>query len=156
MARQLTKKQELFILAYREHGNQIEAYRSAYDVEKMTNEAVRVEAWRLLKNPIVSQRLKELSDRAATNVVLTRAWVLEKLMLNVQQAQAAADYAAANKGLELLGKTEELGGMFMDRAHVTSDNRHTIESQPLSAFIQHLEDVGGFRDPGEPQKLISQ
>lgn len=57
----LTLKQEAFCQAYLENGgNGSEAYRSAYSVSKMKPDAIAVEASRLLVNPNVALRVKEL------------------------------------------------------------------------------------------------
>ena len=50
----LTIKQERFAQRYVELGNASEAYRQSYDAEDMSDEAIRVEASRLLDNPNVS------------------------------------------------------------------------------------------------------
>lgn len=139
----LTPKQEAFALAYVTLGNASEAYRSAYNCKPDAKPAaIAVEASKLLANPNVALRVSELQERASAKVVLNRAWVLEKLMSNATKAAEAEDYIASNKALELLGKTEELQ-MFVERASVTSDNRHHHSAEPLSPFAQHLAEVLG-------------
>ena len=127
----LTPKQERFVAAYIETGNASEAYRRAYSAAKMSQQAIEVEGSRLLNNPKVTLRLAELRGKVAEQVALDRAWVLERLMRNARIALGeekisivvqpkgkastielkvtARDAAAANKALELLGKTPEVG-----------------------------------------------
>lgn len=67
---------------------------------------------------IVEQRVK--ATAAAVTVkpddeIVSRHWVLQQLVDNVQQAKALDDLSPANKALELIGK--ELG-MFVDRREV--------------------------------------
>lgn len=138
--RQLTQKQLAFISVYIKTGNASEAYRQAYDCTGSSEIAINVSAHRVLKNPKVELRIKELQGRAAQEVVLTRAFVLEGLMNNAREAAALKDFTASNKAFELLGKTEELS-MFVERANVTTDNRHTVEPESLPSFIQHLAGV---------------
>lgn len=110
----LTPKQEAFVHAYLETSNATEAYRRAYDAENMAEATINVKASELLKNGKVSVRLHELQERASAKVVLSRAWVLERLMRNADAAVGKEDFQASNKALELLGKTDELG-MFTEK-----------------------------------------
>jgi phage terminase small subunit len=115
----LTAKQEAFALAYVECGNASEAYRRSYNCKPDAKpEGITVNASKLLADANVALRVQALQSRAAASVVLTRAWVLEQLMHNAQKARAPGvdDFAASNKALELLGKTDEVGGMFTDKS----------------------------------------
>ena len=62
MAEKLTIKQELFAQKYLETGNGSQAYRLSYDAANMSDEAIRVEAHRLLQNPNVSLRVSVLQE----------------------------------------------------------------------------------------------
>lgn len=67
---------------------------------------------------IAAQRAKATASAVtvrADDTVVTRDWVLQQLVGNVQQAQQLDDLSPANKALELIGK--ELG-MFVDRREV--------------------------------------
>lgn len=59
----LTIKQENFCNYYLECGNAAEAYRRAYNAERMKDESVWIEASKLLNNPKVSLRVKELQEQ---------------------------------------------------------------------------------------------
>lgn len=87
-------------------------------------------ASRLTRNDKVVARVAELQERAAANVVLSREWVLERLIENADRAMQAVavkdregnptgEYTyqgnVANRALELLGKEM---GMFVDRKHI--------------------------------------
>ena len=64
-----TQKQDAFAIAYVKLGNASLAYRSAYDAERMSDEAVRVEASRLLARPNISLRIAALrlpAEKAAS------------------------------------------------------------------------------------------
>lgn len=58
----LTPKQEAFCKKYLELGNASEAYRQCYEADGMSNEAIWVEASRLLDNPTVALRVNELKE----------------------------------------------------------------------------------------------
>lgn len=60
MAHGLTPKQEAFCLRYLETGNASDAYRHAYDAEKMKPESVHRKAFELLQNVKIAARLAEL------------------------------------------------------------------------------------------------
>jgi len=56
----MTPKQEAFCLSYIEAGNASEAYRRAYDAERMSDQVIHNKASDLLKRDDVRVRLKEL------------------------------------------------------------------------------------------------
>lgn len=61
----LTPKQEKFCQKYIETGNASQAYRQSYDCENMKDEAVKVEASRLLDNPNITLTISQLQDKHA-------------------------------------------------------------------------------------------
>ena len=77
MAREITEKQAQFVLKYLQNGRQAtKAYRAAYpSAATWTDNAVRVEACRLLKNPAVQATLKN----AKVDVATTRPHRLDEL-----------------------------------------------------------------------------
>lgn len=103
--------------------SQIEAYEIAGYKPDEPN------ASRLTSNDKVQARVAEILGRAAERTVLTKQWVIERLVQNVDRALQAQevmrgdegtgeyryDGAVANRALELLGK--ELG-MFVDRREI--------------------------------------
>lgn len=150
----LTPKQEDFVQAFLETGNASEAYKRAYNVKPTTkNETIRVSAAKLLSDPNITLRVSELQERASAKVVLTRAWVLERLMRNADKALELEDVTASNKALELLGKVDELS-MFVERQNVTSDNRHHHTAEPLSPFAEFLEGAVGSGAKGPTEGSV--
>ena len=74
----LTPKQNKFAEEYVNTGNASEAYRRAYDVSKTTsNEVIAVEGSRLLTDPNISLRVKELQKKEAEAFQITRKEVAE-------------------------------------------------------------------------------
>lgn len=67
----LTEKQEAFVRNIIEGMNQADAYRSAYPNNKMSDKSVWETASKLMKNPKVVSRLKELRDIAAKPSIMT-------------------------------------------------------------------------------------
>lgn len=74
----MTPKQEAFALAYVETGNASEAYRRAYNAEKMSERAIAVEASRLLDHPAVSLRVTSLRKEAEERTGITVDRVLRE------------------------------------------------------------------------------
>jgi phage terminase small subunit len=118
-------KHERFAQELAKGKTQIEAYRLAgYKPDDGA-------AARLSGNVRVQERVKEITERAATRAEVSKSWVMERLMRNAQmclgeeplivpgseegegEVQFRRDPAAANQALQLLGK--ELG-MFVDRS----------------------------------------
>ncbi len=150
----LTPKQEAFVAAYLETGNASEAYRRAYNTSPGCKpNTIEKRACELLKDGKVAGRVAELRERASAKVVLSRAWVLERLMRNADKGAEIADLTASNKALELLGKTDELQ-MFVERSNVTSDNRHHHSAEPLSPFAEHLAEMLGSGAESPPEGSV--
>ena len=150
----LTPKQAKFAALYVELGNASEAYRRSYDVSPDTkDEAIHVNASKLLSNAKVALRVDELQEEALEVSKLNRAWVLKRLMRNVDKALELEDLTASNKALELLGKVDEMQ-MFVERSNVTSDNRHTHAAQPLSPFAEFLTGAIGRGAEGKTEGSV--
>jgi len=77
MAKGLTLKQENFCLAYIETGNASDAYKSAFNTERMKPETVNNNAYMLLKRSEIAARLEELKKPVIEKTQLT----LERVLL---------------------------------------------------------------------------
>lgn len=122
------QRHELFAQAVAKGASATAAYREAgYEA---SGHAAESNASRLLRKAEVAGRVAELQGRAAEKAVLTRQWVLERLVENANRAMQATavkdadggstgeyryEGSVANRALELLGK--ELG-MFVDRREI--------------------------------------
>lgn len=77
----LTANQESFARGIAEGKSYTEAYRSAYKTDRMSPEAINVEASRLKDNPKISLRIKELRDMSAKPTIMTaqkrKEWLTE-------------------------------------------------------------------------------
>lgn len=121
----LTQKQENFVRVYLETGNASRAYRESYKADKMSENAIRVEASRMLDNPNISLTVEMANKKATEKVIkkleVTKEWIIEQLVDIVilgkagDSEDAKANLSASNKALELLGKEK---GMFIDRKEV--------------------------------------
>lgn len=75
----LTIKQENFCNYYIESGNASDAYRRAYSCEKMRDKQVWEESCKLLSNPNVAQRVKELQEEQKNKSDITKERILQEL-----------------------------------------------------------------------------
>jgi phage terminase small subunit len=74
----LSKKQELFCKEYLVDMNATQAYkRAGYSVK--SDNAAAVEAFKLLRNPKIDIRIKELMDERSKRTEITADWVLNEL-----------------------------------------------------------------------------
>ena len=124
---QLTLKQEAFAMGYMETGNACEAYRRAYNADRMKRNSIEVNASKLLNGTKVALRMTELREEAAKRNEVSVDWVMNGLKENYframqavpvldKQGEPTGEYtyqgAVANRALELIGKHL---GMFIDR-----------------------------------------
>lgn len=75
----LTAKQEKFVQNIVKGMSQIDAYKDAYDTKRMSDNAISVEASRLMQNPKITLRQKELVDAVAKPAIMTAQERLEFL-----------------------------------------------------------------------------
>ena len=72
-------------------------------------------ASRLMKVPEIKARIAELRRAIAEKVIVDQVWITNKIVENTLAAMDEKKRDAANKGLELLGRTF---GMFVDRKDI--------------------------------------
>lgn len=75
----LTIKQENFCNYYLESGNASEAYRRAYNCERMKEKHIWEESSKLLSSPKVSQRVKELKEESKSISDITKGRIIREL-----------------------------------------------------------------------------
>lgn len=80
----LTPKQEAFVQNIIQGMSQADAYRSAYDTKRMSDNAIYREASLLVGNPKVAQRLEELRGQLAKPSIMTAQERLEWLTQLIQ------------------------------------------------------------------------
>lgn len=99
----LTKKQEMFVQNIIKGMSQADAYRNAYSVKKMSDNAIYTEASILLKNPKVSNRLKELTEKASIGVIMTaqeRMIYLSQIIKGEAKAKKIVSYRDGAEEIE--------------------------------------------------------
>jgi phage terminase small subunit len=97
MAHGLTPKQERFCIEFFRCGNASEAYRIAYDAEKMTDATINRKAFEVLDNGKITARLDELKSAVAKKVTVTKERAIEVLSNIMEGADKEADRIAASR-----------------------------------------------------------
>lgn len=114
--RNLTLKQENFCLAYIESGVAMEAYRAAYNPQKMSNNALQVESSRMLSNPKIKARLAELRAPAVSSAKITLETHLRDLEKLRDKADQACDFGAAIRAEVARGKA---AGLYVEKVEMS-------------------------------------
>lgn len=114
----LTEKQERFIQNIVKGMTNREAYKDAYNTSSMSEAAIDVEASKLLRNPKVSLRHKELVDMAAKDSIMTAQERLEyltnlikekekeKVLVEGMLIDVPADFNAKLKAIDIMNKMQ--------------------------------------------------
>ncbi|WP_286293649.1 terminase small subunit [Methylomarinovum tepidoasis] len=110
----LTPKQERFCLEYVKTGNASEAYRCAYDADRMKPEAVHVAACRLLEKAKVALRIDELRQ-AIEEEAIADAKARQRWWTQIMYDETA-ELKDRLKASELLAKAQ---GDFIERREVS-------------------------------------
>ena len=102
----------------------------------------------LKANQSILDRVTELQGRVAEGVVLTRQWVIERLIENAERAlqsrpvmdsegKETGEYryegSVANRALELLGKEQ---GMFVERVNTNLTVTEPVDRPPRETYEQ--------------------
>jgi phage terminase small subunit len=116
MPDKLTPKQEAFVLAYLETGNATESYRRAYGAKGWTENALNVEACKMMKNPKVALRIDAAREKVAAKQAITVETLVEEL--NEARIVALSSPRGASAAVSAtLGKAKLLG-LIIDRSEV--------------------------------------
>lgn len=114
----LTPKQEAFALAYIETGNASAAYRQAYNVASETKpETVWSEASRLLADPKVSARVKELREEARALSLVSVGTLTDEL--EEARLKAMGDEKGASAAVSAIMGKAKLHGLLVDKVAQT-------------------------------------
>ena len=119
----LTPKQEKFCQVYIETGNASEAYRQAYNTEKMKPESVNSKGYQLLQQVQITARLDELRAEHKTRHEIT----VDTLVAELEEARKLAfetDKAAAAVSATM-GKATLLG-LVLDKQETAITQAPTI------------------------------
>lgn len=122
----LTIKQENFCLAYIETGNASEAYRRAYNVDRMKPDSINREAKALIDNPKIASRLEELRKPAREAAGVTLEGHLKELAELRDLAKNDGKYGPAIQAEMARGKAS---GLYVERSQIDGDIKITWGEQ---------------------------
>lgn len=106
----LTDKQEKFVQNIIQGMNQADAYRSAYDARKMSDNAIYREASLLMSNPKVTQRISELRSELAKPTIKTAQERMEWLTQLIENDEESTGDKL--KAVDILNKMD---GLYVQR-----------------------------------------
>lgn len=132
----LTTKQEGFSQSIAGGAKQCDAYIANYDTANMSQNAIYIEASRLMDHPNVALRVGALKQAVVAEVIAKRAWDLDKLVTeattNMVGAREDKQWSAANGSLTIIGKAT---GLLIDKVDV--DVSHSLKP---GLSLEELED----------------
>jgi hypothetical protein len=135
----LTAKQEAFAQEVAKGSTLADAYRKAYNAERMKDSSVWCNASKLMSDAKVAQRVKAIQDgmeqSALHDQARLRRLVLERL--HVEATKEENSDASRVRSLELLGKTV---AMFSDRVEQVESSRSASEIE--QELINRLAELG--------------
>jgi phage terminase small subunit len=126
----LTAKQEQFCVAYIETGNASEAYRRAYDAERMKPETVTRNAKALMDNNKIATRLAEMRKPAVDAAQITLESHLQRLHDLSIAAEQAGQLSAAITAEVARGKA---AGIHIEKSEQTVTTRELPAS--INEFV---------------------
>jgi phage terminase small subunit len=98
----LTAKQEAFVQNIIQGMSQADAYRSAYDTQRMSDNAIYREASLLMSNPKIAQRLADISAKADKPKIMSAQKRLEWLTDRIEDE--TVDINAKLKAIDIMNK----------------------------------------------------
>ena len=130
----LTLKQETFVNALLETGNQSQAYRRAYECANMSRGAIDVEASKLTRHPKVSLRLRQFRESKTAEAILT----LEAHMSELQRLRdAAKSVGQLSAAITAEVKRGELMRFYVKQVESAQVNKFSqMSDEELEAFIR--------------------
>lgn len=135
----LTDKQESFVQAVANGSNLSDAYRLAYDADRMSPQAIWTESSVLLAIPKVSNRLISLNSEKENQRRMMAVGRAERVLQRLESlADGAATESVRVRANELLGKT---AGLFTDQVEIT-DNTERTADQIQQSIADRLKRLG--------------
>jgi phage terminase small subunit len=134
----LTPKQEKFAQGVASGMSQADAYRHAYNAEKMKPETIQKRASELMSKGEISGRVRELQEEGAKIAVYTLAEHLSRLDKLSRGAESEGKYAEAVKAEELRGKAV---GFYTERQQIDhTTNGESIQPQVIEIVTPKITD----------------
>ena len=146
----LTTKQEIFVQRLIEGYSQREAYKFAYNCEKMKDESIDIEASKLFNNPKISLRYQELLDEYKEKAKWNRSKAEEKLMWLLDKSQEDIEYrglkqANSNSMLNTIKELNTLTDLYPKKNKEEDVSLEDREAEKIANAILELRERNGIR-----------
>ena len=146
----LTTKQAIFVQRLIEGYSQREAYKFAYNCEKMKDESIDIEASKLFNNPKISLRYQELLDEYKEKAKWNRSKAEEKLMWLLDKSQEDIEYrglkqANSNSMLNTIKELNTLTDLYPKKNKEEDINLEDREAEKIANAILELRERNGIR-----------
>lgn len=146
----LTTKQEIFVQRLIEGYSQREAYKFAYNCEKMKDESIDIEASKLFNNPKISLRYQELLDEYKEKAKWNRSKAEEKLMWLLDKSQEDIEYrglkqANSNSMLNTIKELNTLTDLYPKKVKDDDTSLEDREAEKIANAILELRGQNGAR-----------
>lgn len=146
----LTTKQEIFVQRLIEGYSQREAYKFAYNCEKMKDESIDIEASKLFNNPKISLRYQELLDEYKEKAKWNRSKAEEKLMWLLDKSQEDIEYrglkqANSNSMLNTIKELNTLTDLYPKKVRDDDTSLEDREAEKIANAILELRGQNGTR-----------
>lgn len=144
----LTIKQEIFVQRLLEGYSQREAYKFAYNCEKMKDESIDIEASKLFNNPKISLRYQELLDEYKEKAKWNRSKAEEKLMWLLDKSQEDIEYrglkqANSNSMLNTIKELNTLTDLYPKKNKEDDISLEDREAEKIANAILELRGRNG-------------
>lgn len=104
----LTYKQEQFAREVASGSSLIDAYKLSYDAAAMQNRTISSNAFKLVSQPKIQERIEELEEQKLYAERLSDEFVLSEIIKNHYRAVENDELGHSNRALELLGRNLNL------------------------------------------------
>lgn len=133
----MTAKQTAFVEALLSGMTQIDAYRAAYDVSGMSDNAQHVEASKLCQNPKISLRLAEAAQASREKMEISTVRLTEMALEAYEVARHNSNASHMTGAVLAIGK---LNGLIVERSERKVENVGPLKSR--EEMITELNRLG--------------
>lgn len=143
----LTPKREKFVQNLISGMSQREAYKDAYDTERMKQSTIDKKASNLVKLPEVAQRIAELKDEFAKRALYTREQAVEDLRWVQDNARDDIENNGINKAnapafLNATKQLTDLCGLNIQKLEISGVDKEISKLDALISQIKDGDDTG--------------
>lgn len=122
----LTSKQDGFARYVAEGETFSAAYRKAYNAENMSDDAVKVEASRLMNNPNITLTVADIQNEARERTLVTIEGQTARLKALSMEAEGYGTPAGISAAINAEKEINKLNGLIVDKSdHTSSDGSVT-------------------------------